>query len=105
MTRRAWLALCAAWCLARPRRTGLLGLFADVPRAQRLGQAYTEGMAQAPAALTGSVLQGLSGAGPLRAQVAELVRQDFAAGRMACVDGWMLSETEARLCALAALEG
>ena len=30
-------------------------------------------------------------------------REDFKAGRIVCVQGWILSETEARLCALTAL--
>jgi hypothetical protein len=32
-------------------------------------------------------------------------RADFAEGRLATVDGWLLSRTEARLCALAAASG
>jgi hypothetical protein len=32
------------------------------------------------------------------------IRNDFGAGRTVTVTGWMLSETEARLCTLAALE-
>ena len=35
-----------------------------------------------------------------RAQIAARVREDFAAGRVVMLDGWMLSVTEARLCAL-----
>jgi hypothetical protein len=33
------------------------------------------------------------------------IREDFGAGRTVTVAGWMFSETEARICALAALEG
>ncbi len=33
-----------------------------------------------------------------------IVRADFAGGRMVSVDGWIISDTEARLCALAALD-
>jgi hypothetical protein len=36
-----------------------------------------------------------------RAHIAARVREDFAAGRVVLLDGWMLSVTEARLCALA----
>ena len=32
------------------------------------------------------------------------IADDFAKGRMVACDGWMLAETEARLCALLALE-
>src|SRR5690606_29257250 len=39
----------------------------------------------------------------LRALVARQERRDFAAGRTVTVDGWVLSLTEARLCAIAAL--
>lgn len=33
------------------------------------------------------------------------IRNDFGAGRTVILSGWMLSETEARLCVIAALEG
>jgi hypothetical protein len=39
----------------------------------------------------------------LRAGLARQVRADFACSRVVRVDGWVLSVTEARLCALAAL--
>jgi hypothetical protein len=39
-------------------------------------------------------------AGCPRPQIAARVRDDFAAGRVVMLDGWMLSVTEARLCAL-----
>jgi hypothetical protein len=39
----------------------------------------------------------------LRRRVAARVSADFAEGRTASLDGWLLSRTEARLCALAAL--
>lgn len=38
-----------------------------------------------------------------RSLLAAQQRADFAAGRTVMVDGWVLSQTEARLCALAAL--
>lgn len=40
----------------------------------------------------------------LRRLVDECIRGDFAAGRVVDVDGWLLSVTEARICALASLE-
>ena len=36
----------------------------------------------------------------LRIQLAKLIRDDFADRRLASVDGWLLSSTEAKLCAL-----
>ena len=39
----------------------------------------------------------------LRRAISRQVRDDFEQGRVAEVDGWILSLTEARLCALAAL--
>lgn len=39
----------------------------------------------------------------LRTAISDQVRDDFAAGRVVNVRGWVLSATEARLCGLAAL--
>jgi len=39
----------------------------------------------------------------LRADLAERIRNDFIYGNMVTVDGWLLSLTEARLCALVSL--
>ncbi len=39
----------------------------------------------------------------LRQMLHARIRQDFAAGRTVRVDGWMLGQTEAKLCGLAAL--
>lgn len=36
-----------------------------------------------------------------RRQLGRAIREDFAAGRVAQVEGWVLARTEARLCALA----
>jgi hypothetical protein len=41
----------------------------------------------------------------LRERVRRRVRQDFAENQVTLIDGWILSNTEARLCALAALLG
>ena len=117
MTRRLFMLLLAAsGCggtvasggrgatAAAPARV-LLDLFGRPARVQSLGRAYLASLKQPPsaAALAGAVWQELDGVGTLRAQVADLVRRDFAAGRIACANGWLLSHTEARLCALAAL--
>jgi len=40
----------------------------------------------------------------LRRLVNEYIRRDFTRDRVVAVDGWLLSVTEARLCALASLE-
>lgn len=40
-----------------------------------------------------------------RSQLAARVRDDFAAGRVVMLDRWMLSVTEARLCALTLRDG
>ena len=39
----------------------------------------------------------------LRAMLLDQQREDFALGRTIMIDGWTLSETEVRLCALAAM--
>jgi hypothetical protein len=39
----------------------------------------------------------------LRHGISREIRRDFAIGRIVRVDGWILSETEAKLCGLAAL--
>ena len=45
-----------------------------------------------------------AGSDELRRRVAERVRFDYGAGHVAQVEGWVLSRTELRLCALAALD-
>lgn len=39
----------------------------------------------------------------LRRYIASSSREDFRQGRMVCVNGWMLSQTELRLCAIVGL--
>jgi hypothetical protein len=39
----------------------------------------------------------------MRENIRRLIRDDYDEGRTVCVDGWILSITEARLCALATL--
>ena len=98
------LALCAAGGSAS-QSGDLVGLFADPARARRLGSAYLKGLGEQPtaAALGALVWRDIPGGGTLRTEVAALIRRDFAEERLACVEGWLLSQTEARLCALAAL--
>ena len=98
------LALCAVGEPADPAGA-LLALFTDRERARRLGRAYLAGLGELPsaAALADTIWRDLPAGGSMRAQVAALVRDDFAEGRLECVEGWLLSRTEARLCGLAAL--
>jgi hypothetical protein len=68
--------------------------FADSAAARAIGAAYLrayphDALADARAA-----------ARLARTEIAARVRDDFAAGRVVMLDGWMLSVTEARLCAL-----
>jgi hypothetical protein len=90
----------------------LAGLLAHRDSARSLGRAALGVLpgATAPSALAGAVLAGLPGDpsklaaasdDDLRALVAARVREDFDAGDTVQVDGWILSCTEARLCALA----
>jgi hypothetical protein len=44
-----------------------------------------------------------AGAAARRTLLGKLIREDFEHGRMVQVRGWMLSQTEARLCAIAVL--
>ena len=53
------------------------------------------------AALRAAISDGARG--EARPSVAQQVRNDFAAGRIVLVDGWVLSATEARQCALFSL--
>jgi hypothetical protein len=97
---------------ARTPAARLAGLLAHRDSARALGRAALAALpgATAPSALAAAVLAGLPG-GPrtldgasdddLRALVAARVREDFEAGDTVQVDGWILSCTEARLCALA----
>ncbi len=106
MNRRTLLlGLSAACALPAPRsaRAALLDLFDDPARARGLGRAYLATAATDANALAVAVMAGLPGTGRLRTEVATLIRADYAAGRIECVDGWLLSRTEARLCAIAAL--
>jgi hypothetical protein len=97
---------------ARTPAARLAGLLAHRDSARNLGRAALASLpgATAPSSLAAAVLAGLPGGAPkldatsdddLRALVAARVREDFEAGDTVQVDGWILSCTEARLCALA----
>ena len=88
-------------------------LLADAASAVVVGQKYLRGHPDERdprrvrgdlAAALGGPLEALDPA-LLRERVRRRVRQDFAEDRITLVDGWILSITEARLCALAALPG
>ena len=97
---------------ASPLAGRLAGLLAARDSAAVLGRAYLEGASEEAAAdrLVALILPGrregdLAGAedSRLRALVGERHRSDFANGRTVVLRGWILSCTEARLYALAAL--
>ena len=104
MKRRAVMAGALALCAgggSPSQAASLTALFADQVRARRLGRAYLDGLGEPPsqAALAGLIWRDLPPGFSLRSRVAALVRQDFAQGELACVEGWLLARTEARLCA------
>lgn len=90
----------------------LIGLLHRHDLARRLGRSYVESAAPGEPSLeplTRELLEDLGfdldelmflRVGDLARAVAEQVRRDFAEGRVVSVDGWMLSEAEARVCAI-----
>jgi hypothetical protein len=102
-------------CGRRPTLAqALVGFYRDPESAARVGQAVlaavpSEATAEAVvAALAGdrrAELEALAASDPaaLRALLQEQHRRDFEDGRTVAIDGWVLSRTEARLCAVAAL--
>jgi hypothetical protein len=93
----------AAAASSEPRLVGMLG--AD--RVRLLGAHYR---AATPSESTADALRGaLAGGHGIRLPFVaakspdEQIRDDFAAGRTVLVDGWVLSVTEARQCALYSL--
>lgn len=102
ITRRSGLLGGLLLALSRRRAAaddaGLGSLFTQAGSARTIGAAYLR--AYPDAALTARSWPVASLA---RADVAARVSNDFANGRVVMVEGWMLSQTEARLCALAQL--
>lgn len=95
-------------------RSKLTALFIHQESARAIGLAYLQSYPnEADAqALEDRIAQGiaggrvaLAGAGQreMSALINDRIRQDFAAEQVVKVQGWMLSITEARLCALSAL--
>ena len=128
LTRRSFLRLLAtfgAWLVAQ--RLGLLNalgqaigreslasrllqLFRSPASASAIGRAYLQSAPQD--ADERRLLRLICASGPhwhtadtkrLRLLIVQQQAEDFQQGRVVQVHGWMLSETEARLCALAAL--
>ena len=122
-TRRTLLAAAGAlaalpcWSAraATPELRALLAVLAHRGSAEAVGRAYLTGhpLEADPQALLaglrgdpliGPALAATSRTGPpLDGAVAQSVRRDFLARRTVKVEGWVLSLTEARLCALTTL--
>jgi len=113
----AWAGPARAWLPAAADRTAAARLLAVLGRpdsAAAVGRAY---LASHPAAadrdgLAARLDQAVrcqncdparARTDQLRAALAGQIRADFAAARVVMVEGWVLSESEARLCGLAAL--
>jgi hypothetical protein len=107
---RAWLAPAAR----HQQGVALLAAFSRPESAAAVGRAYLSGH---PAdadeiRLAADLADALRSRGcdpltappaRLRAAIADQIRADFASGQVVSVEGWVLSRSEARLCALAAL--
>lgn len=90
--------------------SSLLALPADPAAMRRVGLAYLAVSGERSAEMIDAALrQRLGAAGEhrdpngLEHAVTRAIREDFAASRTVLVDGWLLAETECRLCALTAL--
>ncbi len=89
---------------------GLLGSIADVASAARVGQSVrlARVVEADRAGLSLAILpDGITmprGPAQVRSELVNRIKADFAVGDMVVVQGWALSRTEARLCALIALE-
>jgi hypothetical protein len=117
MRRRSFLALLALALLSpllgrakRAPRETLATTTGWSPRARasaaRIGEAYLEDHPEeAQPALLARLLReaGLEEAPGPTSRARARIREDFERGRTVQVDGWVLSRTEARLCALTAL--
>lgn len=90
--------------------SGLASLVADRPSMHRLGRAYlTLSGERTPEAIERAVHARLADTGHdgdasgLVRAIRRAIDDDFARSRTVLVDGWLLAETECRLCALGAL--
>jgi len=105
LSRRDFAALlgAAGFAISAPagaRPVGPTAVSVDKRAATAVGEAYLARFPEEKKSLR--LHLALAGVGPQN--VNDVVRRDFAAGRIVQVDGWMLSRTEARLCALVALD-
>lgn len=94
--------------VADPRRGALAALVGDAAAAAPLVRAYLARVPDAPdrlRALAARLAAGPAarGAEELRAWLAAARRDDFAAGDVLVLEGWVLARSEAELLALAAL--
>jgi hypothetical protein len=113
-TRRAMAALLALPALFVARKanahTALLSALADRRAAAMVGRlaldaAPSPGNADAIADGIWSrlAMEQTGDVAAIRARLSAVIRDDFATERTIRLDGWLVSETEARLCALAAM--
>ena len=104
----------SAWSRPDPLAARLRSLFADPASATAVGQAYLRAVPDEADErhLMQLIIRQMPGgraalaghdANAWRASLRAMQRRDFAEGRTVRVEGWVLSRTEARLCALAAL--
>lgn len=99
----------------RPMDDELAQLFGNLCAAKAVGRAYLQAQSAPNPTLTSlraEVVRVLRSSEkslgsrfrePLSVRLRSQIRQDFAAGNVAIVDGWMLSRTEAQACAIAYL--
>jgi hypothetical protein len=109
-TRRAlsgalFFALAPRAASAGGTRDMLRSLFSHLPSAHAIGAAYLRSCQAntVNAEKLAASLPAAASVADLRSAIAAWVRRDFANARVVMVDGWMLSITEARVCALAYL--
>ena len=85
-----------------PPPQGLQSLFPDDERLIQLGRSYREAY---PEEDDVDVLRELTASVEDSSLGSEAIRRDFESGNTVQLDGWILSRTEARLCALHSIPG
>lgn len=81
----------------------MLSRFCDEASLKKIGMGYRERFGAGDQSnLRQNLLQGVSGTegNELRESILDRIREDFDQGRIVRIDGWIISETEARQCAL-----
>ena len=91
-------------------RSLIHGLLGDARAARMIGDQYLRSVGDKDVVALASRLQldrlaSLADTAAQQAQIGESIRRDFGCGSTTQVGGWVISLTEARLCALAALLG